>query len=98
MSCGPLIVLQYLGAKGRSAGPQVAVILIVDGLMIRRRIGEQTGDAAMRQNKIKQMWKANKCPTLGCVSVSHGLAPEVMARQGFDAPCPDRQHATSDMP
>src|SRR5256885_15803046 len=97
MSCGPLIVLQYLGAKGRSAGPQVAVILTVDRLMIRRRIGEQTGDAAMRQNKIKQMWKANKCPTLGWVSVSHGLTAEVMARQGFDALCVDLQHGTSEM-
>src|SRR5947207_13447686 len=51
----------------------------------------------MRQNKIKQMWKANKCPTLGWVSVSHGLTAEVMARQGFDALCVDLQHGTSEM-
>ena len=50
----------------------------------------------MRQNKIKQMWKANKCPTLGWVSVSHGLTAEVMARQGFDALCVDLQHGMSD--
>src|ERR1043165_3032795 len=60
-------------------------------------IDEQTRAGTMRQNKIKQMWKAGKCPTLGWVSVSHGLTAEVMARQGFDALCVDLQHGTSEM-
>jgi len=51
----------------------------------------------MRQNKIKQMWKAGKCPTLGWLSISHGMTAEVMARQGFDALCVDLQHGTSEM-
>ena len=51
----------------------------------------------MRQNKIKQMWKAGKCPTLGWISLSHGLSAEVMARQGFDALCVDLQHGTAEM-
>lgn len=51
----------------------------------------------MRQNKIKQMWKAGKCPTLGWLSVSHGMTAEAMARQGFDALCVDLQHGTSEM-
>src|SRR5215813_6672140 len=51
----------------------------------------------MRPNKIKQMWKAGKCPTLGWLSISHGLTAEVMARLGFDALCVDLQHGTSEM-
>src|SRR6516225_3113023 len=62
-----------------------------------RGIDEQTRAVTMRQNKIKQMWKAGKCPTLGWVSVSHGLTAEVMARQGFDALCVDLQHGTSEL-
>ena len=51
----------------------------------------------MRPNKIKQMWRDKKCPTLGWLSVSHGFTAEVMARQGFDALCVDMQHGTTDM-
>src|SRR6202012_5254590 len=51
----------------------------------------------MRQNKIKEMWRAGKCPTLGWLSISHGLTAEVMARLGFDALCVDLQHGTSEM-
>src|SRR5437868_14109694 len=51
----------------------------------------------MRPNKIKQMWKANQCVTLGWLSVSHGFTAEVMARQGFDALCVDLQHGTAEM-
>src|SRR5215831_18812281 len=51
----------------------------------------------MRSNKIKQMWRDGKCPTLGWLSVSHGFTAEVMARQGFDALCVDLQHGTSEM-
>src|SRR5271154_7509534 len=52
----------------------------------------------MRQNKIKEMWRAKKCVTLGWLSVSHGFTAEVMARQGgFDALCVDLQHGTSEM-
>ena len=51
----------------------------------------------MRQNKIKQMWAAKKCVTLGWLSISHGLTAEVMARLGFDALCVDLQHGTSEM-
>jgi 4-hydroxy-2-oxoheptanedioate aldolase len=43
----------------------------------------------MRPNKIKQMWRAGQCVTLGWLSVSHGFTAEVMARQGFDALCVD---------
>src|SRR5215471_16716664 len=51
----------------------------------------------MRPNKIKQMWRAGQCATLGWLSVSHGFSAEVMARQGFDALCVDLQHGTSEM-
>src|SRR5215831_14448792 len=51
----------------------------------------------MRPNKIKQMWQASQCATLGWISVSHGFTAEVMARQGFDALCVDLQHGTSEM-
>ena len=51
----------------------------------------------MRQNKIKQMWRAGRCPTLGWLSVSHGFTAEIMARQGFDALCVDLQHGTAEM-
>ena len=32
----------------------------------------------MRPNKIKQMWKAKKCVTLGWLSVAHGITAEVV--------------------
>src|SRR6266849_2465213 len=51
----------------------------------------------MRPNKIKQMWRANQCVTLGWLSVSHGFSAEIMARQGFDALCVDLQHGTAEM-
>src|SRR5580698_7306261 len=51
----------------------------------------------MRPNRIKQMWRANQCPTLGWLSASHWFTAEVMARQGFDALCVDLQHGTSEM-
>lgn len=51
----------------------------------------------MRANKIKQMWRARQCATLGWLSVSHGFTAEVMARQGFDALCIDLQHGTAEM-
>src|SRR5689334_3770804 len=51
----------------------------------------------MRKNKIKEMWAAKKCTTLGWLSISHGLSAEVMARMGFDALCVDLQHGTSEM-
>ena len=51
----------------------------------------------MRPNKIKQMWKANQCVTLGWLSVAHGFSAEVMARQGFDALVVDMQHGLTDM-
>ena len=38
----------------------------------------------MRPNKIKQMWQAGQCVTLGWLSVSHGFTAEVMARQALD--------------
>ena len=54
-------------------------------------------ELAMRPNKIKQMWHAGQCATLGWLSVSHGFTAEVMARQGFDALCVDLQHGTAEM-
>ena len=51
----------------------------------------------MRPNKIKQIWHAGQCATLGWLSVSHGFTAEVMARQGFDALCVDLQHGTAEM-
>jgi 4-hydroxy-2-oxoheptanedioate aldolase len=51
----------------------------------------------MRPNKIKQMWRDNKCVTMGCLSVSNGFTAEVMARQGFDALVIDMQHGLTDM-
>jgi 4-hydroxy-2-oxoheptanedioate aldolase len=51
----------------------------------------------MRPNKIKQMWRENKCVTMGWLSVSNGFTAEVMARQGFDALVVDMQHGLTDM-
>src|SRR5258707_15452738 len=51
----------------------------------------------MRPNKIKQMWRANQCVTLGWLFVSHGFSAEGMGRQGFDALCVDLQHGTAEM-
>src|SRR5471030_3176066 len=55
------------------------------------------GGPAVRKNKIKEMWNAKKCVTLGWLSVGHSFSAEVMARQGgFDALCVDLQHGTSE--
>jgi 4-hydroxy-2-oxoheptanedioate aldolase len=51
----------------------------------------------MRPNKIKQLWRENKCVTMGWLSVSNGFTAEVMARQGFDALVIDMQHGLTDM-
>jgi 4-hydroxy-2-oxoheptanedioate aldolase len=51
----------------------------------------------MRPNRIKQLWRENKCVTMGWLSVSHGFTAEVMARQGFDALVIDMQHGLTDM-
>ena len=51
----------------------------------------------MRQNKIKQKWKAGQWVSLGWLSVSHTFTAEVMARLGFDALCVDLQHGLSEM-
>jgi 4-hydroxy-2-oxoheptanedioate aldolase len=51
----------------------------------------------MRRNKVKDIWRAGRCATLGWVAISHGFTAEVMARQGFDALCVDLQHGTSEM-
>src|SRR5829696_4263604 len=51
----------------------------------------------MRPNKIKQMWKAKQCVTLGWLSVAAVSLNEDMARQGFDALCVDLQHGTAEM-
>ena len=51
----------------------------------------------MRPNRIKQMWRENKCVSLGWLSVPNGFTAEVMARQGFDALVVDMQHGTTDM-
>lgn len=51
----------------------------------------------MRENRIKKMWAAGQCATLGWLSVSHSFTAEVMARQGFDALCVDLQHGLSEM-
>ena len=51
----------------------------------------------MRPNKMKQMWRENKCVTMGWLSVSNGFTAEVMARQGFDALVVDMQHGLTDM-
>jgi len=52
---------------------------------------------AMRKNKIKEIWAAGKCATLGWLSVPNTFTAEVMARQGFDALCVDLQHGLSEM-
>src|SRR5260370_20846665 len=97
MACGPLIVLQYLGAKGRSAGPASSRDPRRRSAYDARGIGEQAGETTMRKNKIKEMWRAKKCVTLGWLSLSHGFIAAVMARQGFDALCVDLQHGTAEM-
>jgi len=51
----------------------------------------------MRPNKIKQLWRENKCVTMGWLSVSNPFTAEVMARQGFDALVIDMQHGLTDM-
>ena len=51
----------------------------------------------MRPNRIKQLWRENKCVTMGWCSISNGFTAEVMARQGFDALVVDMQHGLTDM-
>jgi len=51
----------------------------------------------VRPNKIKQMWRENKCVTMGWLSISNGFTAEVMARQGFDALVVDMQHGLTDL-
>src|SRR5262245_66290345 len=51
----------------------------------------------MRPNKMKQLWRENKCVTMGWLSVSNAFTAEVMARQGFDALVVDMQHGLTDM-
>ncbi|HYE90685.1 MAG TPA: aldolase/citrate lyase family protein [Terriglobales bacterium] len=51
----------------------------------------------MRPNKIKQMWRENKCVTMGWLSISNDFTAEVMARQGFDALVVDMQHGLTDL-
>ncbi len=52
----------------------------------------------MRKNKIKELWAAKKCATMGWLSVGHSFTAEVMARQGgFDALTIDLQHGTNEM-
>jgi 4-hydroxy-2-oxoheptanedioate aldolase len=51
----------------------------------------------VRKNKIKELWAAKKCVTLGWLSVASSFTAEVMARQGgFDALCIDLQHGTNE--
>src|SRR6267142_1134334 len=51
----------------------------------------------MRANKMKQLWRENKCVTMGWLSLSNAFTAEVMARQGFDALVVDMQHGLTDM-
>ena len=63
-----------------------------------REIEKQTGGPAVRKNKIKEIWAAKKCATMGWLSVGHSFTAEVMARQGgFDALTVDLQHGTNEM-
>lgn len=50
----------------------------------------------MRPNRIKQIWRAGGCVTLGWCSLANSFSAEVMARQGFDALCVDMQHGLID--
>jgi 4-hydroxy-2-oxoheptanedioate aldolase len=51
----------------------------------------------VRPNRIKQIWRENRCVTVGWLSISNGFTAEVMARQGFDALVVDMQHGLTDM-
>src|ERR671918_1006222 len=51
----------------------------------------------MRANRIRQLWRENRCVTMGWLSVSNGFTAEVMARQGFDALVVDMQHGLTDL-
>ena len=46
---------------------------------------------------MKQLWRENKCVTMGWLSLSNSFTAEVMARQGFDALVVDMQHGLTDM-
>jgi len=50
----------------------------------------------VRLNKIKQMWRDERCVTLGRLSVSHAFTAGVIARQGCDALVVDMHHGTTD--
>src|SRR4029077_5014836 len=65
----------------------------------RRATGHPTSreGVTMRPNKMKQLWRENKCVTMGWLSVSNAFTAEVMARQGFDALVIDMQHGLTDM-
>jgi 4-hydroxy-2-oxoheptanedioate aldolase len=51
----------------------------------------------MRPNRIKQIWRENRCVVMGWLSISNGFTAEVMARQGFDALVVDMQHGLTDL-
>jgi 4-hydroxy-2-oxoheptanedioate aldolase len=51
----------------------------------------------MRKNKIKEIWAAKKCATMGWLSIASSFTAEVMARQaGVDSLCVDLQHGTNE--
>jgi 4-hydroxy-2-oxoheptanedioate aldolase len=55
------------------------------------------GETTVRKNKIKELWAAKKCATMGWLSIGSSFTAEVMARQaGFDSLCIDLQHGTNE--
>ena len=49
----------------------------------------------MRANKIKEIWRDNKCATLGWLSIAHGFPAEVMAAKAASTRCVDLSTARS---
>ena len=46
----------------------------------------------MRENPVRRLWAAGKPVLCGWCSIGNALTAELMANQGFDAICVDRQH------
>jgi len=62
---------------------------MADGWQLRRE--------AMRQNKVKQMWRDGRATVGSWLSLGNPLAAEIMAHQGFDWLTVDLEHNAIDL-
>jgi 4-hydroxy-2-oxoheptanedioate aldolase len=53
-------------------------------------------ETAMRENRLRTLWKEDKAVVNGWLAVPHGVCAEVMAAQGWDSLTIDMQHGLVD--